>query len=64
MARFDSYPSDRLIAAAILNAPGWARVGLTMPDPVMRERAADELARAIVAGIDPPGHEDQLALSL
>jgi hypothetical protein len=39
------------VTAAILSAPGWARVGLTMPDPGLRERAAGELARAVLAGI-------------
>ena len=42
------------LSAILLAAPGWARVGLTMPDPRMRERAADTLAagrkRYIVPG--------------
>jgi hypothetical protein len=39
------------VTDAILSAPGWARIGITMPDPAMRQRAACELARAILAGI-------------
>jgi hypothetical protein len=35
------------LADVILNAPGWARVGLTMADPDLRLRAADELAGTI-----------------
>lgn len=42
------------IAQAILEAPGWARIGITMPDPSMREKAAIELALTIA---------DQLALT-
>lgn len=36
------------LRAAILHAPGWARVGITMPDERMRERAASALADAII----------------
>ncbi|WP_254620871.1 DUF6771 family protein [Sphingomonas sp. CL5.1] len=36
------------LAAILLAAPGWARVGLTMPDPRLRERAADTLAATII----------------
>ncbi|MFD2427342.1 DUF6771 family protein [Sphingobium scionense] len=32
------------LSAIILAAPGWARVGLTMPDEELRERAANALA--------------------
>lgn len=39
------------ITDAILSTPGWARVGITMPDSAMRQRAACELARAILIGI-------------
>lgn len=46
MERFD----ETDVSAAILSAQGWARVGITMPDPEMRERAASELARAILYG--------------
>lgn len=46
MERFD----ETEVTAAILSAPGWARVGITMPDREMRERAASELARVIMHG--------------
>lgn len=39
------------VTDAILSAPGWARVGITMPDPAMRQRAASELARAVLVGL-------------
>ena len=48
------------IAAAIADAPAWALIGLTMPDPQMRERGAEELARWIVERVD----ERQLGLPL
>ena len=53
------------IAQAILNAPGWARVGITAPDARMREDAARELAVVIlgnVSEVDP--EDDQLRLAL
>ncbi|TDW61572.1 hypothetical protein EDF57_109130 [Novosphingobium sp. PhB55] len=53
------------LSEAILTAPAWARVGITMPDARMRERAASELAQAIVEKLaDYPGiaHPDQLRL--
>ena len=36
------------LADIILNAPAWARLGLTMPDERLRERAADALAATII----------------
>ncbi|MGW8188869.1 DUF6771 family protein [Sphingomonas hankookensis] len=33
-----------MIAAALLSAPGWARVGLTAPDSRLRVEAATTLA--------------------
>lgn len=36
------------LSAILLAAPGWARVGLTMPDARLRERAADTLAATII----------------
>ncbi len=36
-----------IMANAILEAPGWARVGITAPSPTLREDAARELAGAI-----------------
>jgi hypothetical protein len=55
------------ISSIILNAPAWARVGLTVRDERLRERAADALAATIVDRMaDPPPVADrnQLALPL
>lgn len=54
------------LSAIILAAPGWARVGLTMPDENLRERAADVIAATIIEKLsDEPGPDrDQLALPL
>jgi hypothetical protein len=41
------------LSAILLAAPGWARVGLTVPDPRMRERAADTLAATIIEKLRP-----------
>jgi hypothetical protein len=41
-----------LIAEAILQAPGWARIGITEPKPHLREDAAAELARAIIDHVE------------
>ena len=67
MERFAPEPSCAAISSAILAAPGWARVGITMPNDRLRAEAAEELARAIVdrlhhagAGVDA----DQLALPI
>jgi hypothetical protein len=55
------------VARALLDAPGWARVGLTAPTEIIREAAAQELALTIaridgeaVDAADP----DQLVLAL
>jgi hypothetical protein len=50
----------------LMNAPAWARVGLTMRDPRMRERAADALAATIEDRMQPRHHPDpgQLVLPL
>jgi hypothetical protein len=42
--------TETAVAHAILAAPGWARVGITAPKEWLREDAAVELARAILAG--------------
>ncbi|WP_370521734.1 DUF6771 family protein [Novosphingobium sp. ERN07] len=42
------------IAHAILDAPGWARVGITAPSSCLREDAALELARVIADAVDAP----------
>lgn len=53
MHRFDQH----LIAEAILSAPGWVRVGITMPEQRMRLRVADGLAQSIVEQL---GSEDDV----
>ncbi len=53
------------IAQAILNAPGWVRVGIMAPDARMRKEAARELAVVIlgnVAEVDPDDSQLRLAL--
>ncbi len=42
------------VANAILDAPGWARVGITAPSSCLREDAALELARVIADAVDAP----------
>jgi len=42
------------VAHAILDAPGWARVGITAPSSCLREDAAFELARVIADAVDAP----------
>lgn len=67
MARIDDQApalEPTSIAQAILEAPGWARVGITMADPRMRERAAQELALSIVETLDPQGKSDPRQLPL
>jgi hypothetical protein len=55
------------VARALLNAPGWARVGLTAPTEIIREAAAQELALTI-ARIEAAGSAapdpNQLVLAL
>ncbi|NNG57132.1 DUF6771 family protein [Sphingomonas paucimobilis] len=46
--------SPESISAAIRTAPAFARLGLSMRDAAMRERAADALAAAIVEGLEHP----------
>jgi hypothetical protein len=64
MSRIDA----TAIATIILQAPGWARVGITVQDDRLRGAAADELARTIMEQLDIPLPEpfnpDQLALAL
>lgn len=64
MPRFEPDPTQ--ISDAILAAPGWARVGITMPCERLRERAAHELACSIVEQITggPSPHPDQLKLPI
>ena len=63
MRRMDA---ERL-SAILLNAPVWARLGLTVPDHRLRERAADALAATIVRKLEEPApvtDRNQLALPL
>ena len=64
-AQMERIERDEL-SAILLAAPGWARVGLTMPDVQMRERAADALAATIMERLfgDPPVDRNQLRLPL
>ncbi|MFX4087072.1 DUF6771 family protein [Sphingobium yanoikuyae] len=53
------------LSEAILHAPAWARVGITMPDEEMREKAAAELANSILERLsDYPAIPDPNQLSL
>lgn len=55
------------VAHAILDAPGWARVGITAPSSCLREDAALELARVIADAVEVPADrrtEQQAALPL
>ena len=54
------------MADILLAAPGWARVGLTMPDARLRERAADALAATIIERLEgsPPPDVNQLSFQL
>lgn len=52
------------IAHALLAAPAWALVGLTMQDDQMREAAAETLAMKIVETIEAPVVNDPNQLSL
>ena len=54
MDRFAPHPAVADVSAAIVEAPGWARVGITMPDAHLRERAIAELARTIVDRLAGP----------
>ncbi len=54
------------LTAAIQQAPGWARVGLTAPSERLREQAVLELATTISEYLTPASVPDrnQLALPL
>ena len=55
------------LSSILLNAPTWARLGLAVRDPRLRERAADALAATIVQRLEEPARAenvDQLALPL
>lgn len=46
--------SPATVSAAIMSAPAFARLGLSMRDPDTRERAANVLAIAIVEQLEQP----------
>lgn len=51
--------SELEISQAILEAPGWARVGITAPNARPREQAATELARSIAMRLEgTPAKDD------
>lgn len=52
------------LSAILLAAPGWARIGLTMPDERMRERAADALAATIIEKLAGSSSPDVNQLNL
>ncbi|WP_159864143.1 DUF6771 family protein [Novosphingobium sp. 9U] len=55
------------LSEAILAAPPWALIGVTMPDERMRLRAADGLAQAIVEQLEQEedeGGPEQLVLPI
>lgn len=58
--------SREIVAAAILSAPGWARIGITAPDPRMRVQAAETMAAHLAeyAGDRSSPDLDQLPLPL
>lgn len=55
------------LSVILQTAPAWARLGLTVGDSALRERAADALAATIIDRLDEPlqvPDRDQLALPL
>ena len=60
-------PSPLALAAAVLTAPGWVRVGIAAPSERMREAAALELGSIIADRIEHGAYapaEGQLPLPL
>jgi hypothetical protein len=57
---------DRALIADLVEtqSPGWARVGLTMPDPDLRRRAADAIAAVIIEAIEPGMQPDPRQIPL
>lgn len=43
---------EAMLADALLNAPGWARVGLSAPRAGLRMQAASELVRVVLDRIE------------
>ena len=55
------------LAHTILQAPAWARVGITAPNERLREQAAAELAQAVLGALEgstAPYDARQMALPL
>jgi len=56
------------LTAAILAAPGWAKIGLASRNEHMRERAAQELAEGVLDRLQSDfaqeAHPDQIPLAL
>lgn len=55
------------LSTILLNAPTWARLGLTVRETRLRERAADALAATIVRKLEEPApviDRNQLTLPL
>ncbi len=53
------------LADALLTAPGWTRVGLTAPNPRVRQRAVSGLADHLCDHLSKPGVvEDRAQLHL
>lgn len=51
----DQRLDTRRLSTILRDAPAWARIGLTMHDPRLRERAADALAATIVQRLSEEG---------
>ena len=47
-------PDSSSLAQTILQAPGWARIGLTAPNERLRAKAAAELAETIIDALQGP----------
>lgn len=65
MTHPDSSTSE--LSAAILEAPAWARVGISVRDPRLRSRAAETLVAAVLARLEqgePIDDANQLALPI
>ena len=58
-------PDSLWLAQSLLNAPGWARVALTVPNERLREQAAVELAQTIIVAMErQPPHFDRRQMTL
>lgn len=59
-------PTPDQIAASLVTAPAWAKIGLTVPSERLREDAAKEIARHVHMSLYevPRGDDGQMALPL